>query len=158
VVNETYIGLAPLGISCAGIVNECPNIAVIQILIKSFGSAGIRLEFNFAPLPITALLNNLRAPYNVSSPTPAIASAALPPSNLEYMRCDLDSILRLRERMLEALPKIKSSADSRGCGIKLCAVEMLDPNTQTPSNDVAFKVCKGLASKRLIVVRFRGKA
>jgi histidinol-phosphate/aromatic aminotransferase/cobyric acid decarboxylase-like protein len=33
-VDETYIDFAPLGSSCAGTVNEHPNIAVMQILNK----------------------------------------------------------------------------------------------------------------------------
>ena len=48
-------------------------MVVMQTLSKAFGLAGIRLSAAFTALLVARLLNNLKAPYNVSSPTSAIA-------------------------------------------------------------------------------------
>lgn len=68
--------------SLARAVSAYPNLVVLQTLSKAFGLAGIRLGAAFASPPAARLLNSLKAPYNVSSVTAALARAALSPANL----------------------------------------------------------------------------
>ncbi|KAL2820598.1 histidinol-phosphate aminotransferase [Aspergillus granulosus] len=162
VVDEAYIDFAPEGSSLAEWVAEWPNLVVMQTLSKAFGLAGIRLGVAFTSPPIATLLNSLKAPYNISSPTSALATAALGnPSNLEVMRKYRERIITQRNRLLTELPKIPGIGRFRGgTESNFLLVEVLDkPADQggKPSNVVALAAYEGMAEKRGVVVRFRGK-
>lgn len=161
VLDEAYIDFAPDGSSLAEWVTEWPNLVVMQTLSKAFGLAGIRLGAAFTSPDIARLLNNLKAPYNISSPTSAVASAALAPENIKVMRTNRAKILQQRERLLVELPKIEGIGDFLGGqASNFLLVEILDKARDRggkPSNAVALKVYEGLAENRGVVVRFRGK-
>lgn len=157
VLDEAYIDFAPEGSSLAEWVAEWPNLVVMQTLSKAFGLAGIRLGAAFTSEPIATLLNSLKAPYNISSPTSAIASLALQESGLSVMRKNRESIIAQRERVLKELPKITGVGRFRGgAASNFLLVEMLDAQGK-PDNVTALKVYEGLAEQRGVVVRFRGK-
>lgn len=157
VLDEAYIDFAPEGSSLAEWVLEWPNLVVMQTLSKAFGLAGIRLGAAFTSPPIASLLNNLKAPYNVSSPTSAIASQALLEGGLSVMRRNRESILGQRDRLLKELPKIKGVGRFRGgTASNFLLVEMLN-EAGNPDNVTALKVYETLAENRGVVVRFRGK-
>merc|ERR1711939_613692 len=101
VVDEAYIDFAPDNSSLAEWVLEWPNLVVMQTLSKAFGLAGIRLGVAFAAPDIAGLLNNMKAPYNISSPTSAIATAALKDQSLTIMRNNCAKILEQRDRLLK---------------------------------------------------------
>ena len=82
VLDEAYVDFAPEAASLAELVAEHPNLVVMQTLSKAFGMAGIRLGAAFASAPVARLLNSLKAPYNISSPTSALAAYALGPDGL----------------------------------------------------------------------------
>lgn len=156
VLDEAYIDFAPEGSSMAELVAEWPNLVVMQTLSKAFGLAGIRLGAAFTSPPIASLLNNLKAPYNISSPTSAIATQALG-SGLSVMQGNVKKIVSQRDRLLEELPKINGIGRFRG-GIasNFLLVEILDTDGK-PDNVTALKVYERLAENRGVVVRFRGK-
>lgn len=157
VLDEAYIDFAPDDASLAELVTEFPNLVVMQTLSKAFGMAGIRLGAAFASPPVAALLNSLKAPYNISSPTSALASHAVGPNGLASMRSSRAKLIEQRERLLAALPSIP------GVG-KLCGgtqsnfllYEMLGPGGE-PDNVTALAVYEKLAETQGVVVRFRGK-
>jgi len=157
ILDEAYIDFAPEGSSLAEWVAEWPNLVVMQTLSKAFGLAGIRLGVAFTSPPIASLLNNLKAPYNISSPTSAIASQALQEAGLSVMRANRENIITQRDRLLKELPKVNGVGRFRG-GIasNFLLVEMLDTQGK-PDNVTALKVYEGLAENRGVVVRFRGK-
>lgn len=161
VLDEAYIDFAPDGSSLAEWVTEWPNLVVMQTLSKAFGLAGIRLGAAFASPEIARLLNNLKAPYNISSPTSAIASAALAPGNLKVMKANRVKILKQRKRLLAEVPKIEGIGRFvGGQDSNFLLVEILDkPRDQggKPNNEVALMVYEGLAENKGVVVRFRGK-
>lgn len=158
VVDEAYIDFSPRGSSFAPLVTRYPNLAVLQTLSKSFGLAGVRLGATFASAPVAQLLNNLKAPYNISTPTSQLAERALSPEGLAVMRENVALIIAQRTRVLEALSKmnrigeVKSAQDGN-----FVLVEILDKDNKTPSSQVALNVYTHLAEKRQLVVRFRGK-
>lgn len=102
VLDEACIDFASEGSSLAELVTEWPNLIVLQTLSKAFGLAGIRLRAAFSSPDIARLLNNLKAPYNVSCPTSALARAAVQPNNLGIMRTHIAKIIKQRDRMLKS--------------------------------------------------------
>jgi histidinol-phosphate aminotransferase len=157
ILDEAYIDFAPEGSSLAEWVAEWPNLVVMQTLSKAFGLAGIRLGAAFTSRPIASLLNNLKAPYNISSPTSAIASQALENGGLSVMRANRGKIITQRDRLLNELPKIQGIGRFRGgVASNFLLVEMLDTEGK-PDNVTALNVYERLAENRGVVVRFRGR-
>ncbi|KAB8074991.1 pyridoxal phosphate-dependent transferase [Aspergillus leporis] len=161
VVDEAYIDFAPEGSSLAEWVNDWPNLVVMQTLSKAFGLAGIRLGVAFTSPPIARLLNSLKAPYNISSPTSALAMAALSPNNMAVMKKYREQIIAQRERLLQELPKIPGVGRFLGGQeSNFLLVEMLDKPASEggkPSNQIALGAYEAMAENRGVVVRFRGK-
>ncbi|KAI4240126.1 MAG: hypothetical protein LQ352_007713 [Teloschistes flavicans] len=161
VLDEAYIDFAPDGASLAEWVTEWPNLVVMQTLSKAFGLAGIRLGAAFASPQVAGLLNKLKAPYNVASPTSALATAALQRENLAVMRSNRQKILEQRQRMLVELPKIpRIGRFLGGTDSNFLLVEILDTTRDEggrPSNESAMALYEALAETRGVVVRFRGK-
>ena len=161
VLDEAYIDYAPEGQSLAQWVTEWPNLIVMQTLSKAFGLAGIRFGAAFASPPVAGLLNNLKAPYNISSSTSTLASIALQPKSLEIMRSNRTRTILQRERMLQELPKIPGIGRFLGgTASNFLLVEILDkPQSQggKASNEIALAVYERLAETKGVVVRFRGK-
>ena len=161
VLDEAYIDFSPEGSSLAEWILEWPNLVVMQTLSKAFGLAGIRLGAAFAPPAIAALLNNLKAPYNIASPTSTLARAALQPENLAVMKSNLSKILLQRDRMLQELPKFPGVGRFLGgSDSNFLLVEILDKprnHRGQPSNETAMAVYERLAETKGVVVRFRGK-
>jgi histidinol-phosphate aminotransferase len=161
VLDEAYIDFAADGSSLAEWVVEWPNLVVVQTLSKAFGLAGIRLGAAFSSAEIARLLNNLKAPYNISSPTSALATAALEPKNLAVMRANRVKILKQRDRMMKELPKISGIGRFLGgTDSNFLLVEILDGPRGSggrPDNVTALAVYETMAEQRGVVVRFRGK-
>ena len=157
ILDEAYIDFAPEGSSLAEWVADWPNLVVMQTLSKAFGLAGIRFGAAFTSPPVAGLLNNLKAPYNISSPTSAIASQALLQSGLAVMAGNRENIIVQRERLLKELPKIEGIGRFRGGeASNFLLVEILDKGGK-PDNVTALGVYERLAENRGVVVRFRGK-
>ncbi|KAL4895792.1 mitochondrial matrix Mmp37-domain-containing protein [Aspergillus ambiguus] len=161
VVDEAYIDFAPEGSSLAEWVNEWPNLVVMQTLSKAFGLAGIRLGVAFTSPEIALLLNSLKAPYNISSPTSALAMAALSPKNMSVMQNYRQQIITQRDRLVQELPKIPGVGRFLGgYESNFLLVELLDKPASEggkPSNKTALAAYEAMAEKRGVVVRFRGK-
>jgi len=161
VLDEAYVDFSPEGSSLAEWVTEWPNLVVMQTLSKAFGLAGIRLGAAFASPAIAGLLNKVKAPYNISSLSSALAIAALQPKNLAVMRSNREKIVNQRNRMLEELPKIPGIGRFLGgADSNFLLTEILDKPWDRggkPSNETAMAVYERLAETRGVVVRFRGK-
>ncbi|VUC23156.1 unnamed protein product [Clonostachys rosea] len=157
VVDEAYIDFAPEDASLAEWVTEFPNLVVMQTLSKAFGMAGIRLGVAFTSPPIAQLLNNLKAPYNISNPTSTLASYALGEQGLSVMRGNRAKLVEQRERLLQELPKIRGVGRLRGgTASNFLLYEMLNAQGN-PDNTTALAVYEKLAETQGVVVRFRGK-
>ncbi|KAF5676416.1 histidinol-phosphate aminotransferase [Fusarium denticulatum] len=157
VLDEAYIDFAPEDASLAEWVTEFPNLVVMQTLSKAFGMAGIRLGAAFTSPPIARLLNSLKAPYNISSPTSALASYAVSEKGLAIMRDHRARLLEQRDRLIKELPKIPGVGRLRGgTESNFLLYEMLNTEGE-PDNTVALAVYEKLAEGKGVVVRFRGK-
>ncbi|RYC58746.1 hypothetical protein CHU98_g7464 [Xylaria longipes] len=157
IVDEAYVDFSPASASLAEWVAEWPNLAVMQTSSKGFGMAGIRLGSVFTSAPIARLLNNMKAPYNVPSPTSALAIYAFSADGLAVMRANRDKIVAQRDRLIRELPKVKGVGRLRG-GVEsnFLLYELLNKDGQ-PDNVTALAVYERLAEDKGVVVRFRGK-
>ncbi|RBR21568.1 uncharacterized protein FIESC28_04836 [Fusarium coffeatum] len=157
VLDEAYIDFAPDDASLAEWVTEFPNLVVMQTLSKAFGMAGIRLGAAFTSPPIARLLNSLKAPYNISSPTSALASYAVSEKGLAIMRDHRARLLESRDRLIKELPNIPGVGRLRGgTESNFLLYEMLN-SAGEPDNSIALAVYEKLAEGKGVVVRFRGK-
>lgn len=157
VLDEAYIDFSPDGASLAEWVAEWPNLVVMQTLSKAFGLAGIRLGAGFAAPPVARLLNSLKAPYNISSPTSALASRAVSTEGRATMEDNRQKIVAQRERLTRELPRISGVGRLRG-GVEsnFLLYEILNSRGE-PDNTTALAVYETLAEHKGVVVRFRGK-
>lgn len=157
VVDEAYIDFAEEGSSLAEWVTEWPNLVVMQTLSKAFGLAGIRLGVAFTSPEIALLLNSLKAPYNISSPTSALATAALATPNMAVMRSYREKIVAQRDRLLRELPQIPGVGGFLGGHDANFLLVQIHDAEGKPSNVTALATYEAMAEKRGVVVRFRGK-
>jgi len=67
-VDEAYIDFADTSSLCT-LVNKHRRLVVLQTLSKGFGLAGIRLGCAFGDSRLIQILNNVKAPYNISKLT-----------------------------------------------------------------------------------------
>ncbi|CAK7220220.1 histidinol-phosphate transaminase [Sporothrix bragantina] len=159
VVDEAYVDFVEdqRTASLAEWVLEWPNLVVMQTLSKAFGMAGIRLGAAFCAAPVARLLNALKAPYNIASPTSTLARSVLTPQGLAAMQANRAKLVSQRQRLIESLPQIPGVGRLRGgTDSNFLLYEMLNSNGE-PDNAVAQAVYTKLAEQRGVVVRFRGK-
>lgn len=168
VVDEAYIDFADPGSSLAQLVTQYPNLVVMQTLSKAFGLAGVRLGFAFAAPEVAALLNAVKAPYNVSSLASAVGRLALRPESVAVMGRHRASIVAQRDRLVQALARVPGLGPVRGgTASNFLLVPVLsggeeaamgsDGQGPRPCNEVALACYEALAGTKRVVVRFRGK-
>lgn len=142
VVDEAYIDFSRQE-SLAFLIQQYPNLVVLQTFSKSFGLAGIRLGIAIADPLVIGLLQKVKAPYNVNKLT---AEAALESfGRLPLIRFNIDEILKERERLAEALRKIP-------------AVETVFPSS---ANFILFRIADAEQIYRKlaesgVIIRYRG--
>lgn len=159
VVDEAYIDFSPKGSSWAPLVTKYPNLAVLQTLSKAFGLAGVRLGVTFVSQEIARILNAMRYPYNISTPTSQIAERALSGAGLKTMEGNVTKIVSERSRMISELKKFDRVGEFLSAEhANFILVEFLDKTTGKPSSETAFAVYNYLAEKKQVVVRFRARS
>lgn len=157
VLDEAYVDFADDGASLAEWVAEWPNLVVLQTLSKAFGMAGIRLGAAFCAPDVAGLLNSLKAPYNVPSPTSALASYAVGGEGLAAMRANMARLVEQRDRLIAELSQVPGVGRLRGgTASNFLLYEMLNEQG-SPDNKTALAVYEVLAETEGVVVRFRGK-
>lgn len=167
VVDEAYIdfaaeeqalgrkhGAAP--VSAVSLVHEYANLIVSQTLSKSFGLAGVRLGLAFAQPPIVQVMNNTKAPYNISSPAAYLASQSLSAEGVARMRANVRTLLDERDRLCRALGEIPAmGAVLGGNDANFVLVQVLDRPGGAPDSQRAAHVYDTMARHRGLVVRNR---
>lgn len=103
VLDEAYVDFSPEGSACQ-LVDKYPKLIVMQTLSKAFGLAGIRLGMAISNEATTQILNNVKAPYNISKLTSKQATGAF--RNLALLNTNMSTILSERERVAKALAKM----------------------------------------------------
>lgn len=142
IVDEAYIDFSRQE-SMAALVQQYPNLVVLQTFSKSFGLAGIRLGIAIANPEIIHYMLKVKAPYNINKLTADVALQAF--DSMDLMKFNLNKIREERQYVAEQL----SHAED---------VEKVYPSD---SNFLLFKiknaeeVYRKLAEKG-IIVRYRG--
>ncbi|KUF96405.1 hypothetical protein AM588_10011391 [Phytophthora nicotianae] len=105
VVDEAYIDFSDTASLCT-LVNKHRRLIVLQTLSKGFGLAGIRLGVAFGDPKLIQVLNNVKAPYNISKLTSDVARKAF--SNLDELRKNVNLIKEASEkyRVIKELQKL----------------------------------------------------
>ncbi|KAF4616492.1 hypothetical protein D9613_008599 [Agrocybe pediades] len=163
VVDEAYIDFVddPLTQSAASLVKQYANVCVLQTLSKSFGLAAIRLGIALAQPPLIQILTNTKAPYNISTPTAALALSALSPASLSTMQAKCQTMKSYRSQLLASFAELGKANLGIGRSIggndaNFVMIPILDSKTGEPSSARANKVYKALAEEHGVVVRYRG--
>ncbi|MEX1063485.1 MAG: histidinol-phosphate transaminase [Balneolaceae bacterium] len=142
VVDEAYIDFS-MQESLAAVVQQYPNLVVLQTFSKAFGLAGIRLGTAISNPAIIRYLMKIKAPYNINKLTAETAMKAFGHMNL--IEFNIDKIREEREYLMEQL-------------MQAPAVEKVYPSN---ANFILFKIGEAenvyqkLAEKG-IIVRYRG--
>ncbi|WP_266366886.1 histidinol-phosphate transaminase [Tellurirhabdus rosea] len=76
VVDEAYIDFAEME-SMTALLDQYPNLVVLQTFSKAWGLAALRLGMCFASEELIRILNKIKPPYNISAPTQKLALLAL---------------------------------------------------------------------------------
>ncbi|MFN5422427.1 MAG: histidinol-phosphate transaminase [bacterium] len=76
VVDEAYVNFSKHQ-SFINMIDEYPNLVVLQTLSKAWGLAGLRVGMAFASVEIIGYLNKVKPPYNISQPVQELALEAL---------------------------------------------------------------------------------
>ncbi len=107
IIDEAYIDFAPEA-SWLPRLSEFPRLVVIQTFSKAWGLASLRLGMAFASEELIAILNKIKAPYNING-----VSQALLADSLQYERFKDEMVARIllqRQSLataLQALPYIE---------------------------------------------------
>ncbi|KAI9352362.1 histidinol-phosphate aminotransferase [Pilaira anomala] len=157
VVDEAYVDFVDKEEgSVATWVEQYPNLVVMQTLSKSFGLAGIRVGIAIGHPDVIQILNNTKAPYNISTPSALIAAEALSDEGIKTMQDYRKRLIAQRGVLIEKLAHVKGTGRILGGNdSNFVLVEILDKDNK-PSNDRAQKVYFMMAETLGVVVRFRG--
>lgn len=156
VVDEAYIDFSIEGSSVCTWANAYPNLIVMQTLSKAFGLAAIRLGVAFTSPTIAKIMNSLKAPYNISTPTSALAVKALSEDGLYTMRQHVARLNDARSSLAETLQGMEHvKTIIGGTEANFIMAQIQDKNGNL-SNDLAMKIYEDMAQNRGVVVRFRG--
>ncbi|GAA5977930.1 hypothetical protein JCM11641_004336 [Rhodosporidiobolus odoratus] len=160
VVDEAYIDFAdPSKDSAVKLLVEegWSNLVVMQTLSKGFGLAAIRLGIAISSPAIIQVLNNIKAPYNISTPTASLALRALSPSGLSLFRQNISTLNDNRDWLREAVLKVPGVRGILGAGhANFLMVQIGNKEGNGPDNERAKKAYLHLAETDKVVVRFRG--
>ena len=167
VVDEAYIDFAlaeqalgrkhvGAGVSAAPLVLEYANLVVAQTLSKSFGLAGVRVGLAFAQPPTIQVMNNTKAPYNVSAPAAYLAAQALTPAGLAQMQDKVRTLIENRDALIDALHGVPAIGQVLGTNdANFVLVQVLDRPGGAPDSERAARAYHVMAEQHGLVVRNR---
>ncbi|AGO11541.1 AaceriADL249Wp [[Ashbya] aceris (nom. inval.)] len=153
VVDEAYIDFSTDKPSLSPLVNQYPNLVVLQTLSKASGLAGIRLGFTFASTQIAKSLNAMKAPYNISQITAMIGIEALQPEALKLMQKHINLINDEKKRIIRALTALKQIENNTVGGLDANFVLF---RVRGGDNTLANRLYHSLATESGVITRFRG--
>jgi len=103
VVDEAYIDFSERA-SFTQVLDEHPNLLVMQTFSKAWGLASLRLGMAFASTEIIQVLNRIKPPYNISGLTQDTVLAAI--GQLDKMKAMVREILEERSFLENSLKKL----------------------------------------------------
>jgi histidinol-phosphate aminotransferase len=104
VIDEAYIDFAN-DEGFLPVLNQFPNLVILQTFSKAWGLAGLRLGMAFASSEIITLMNKVKYPYNVNVVTQQLALDSL--NTIQTKNSWVTEIIAERERVKKEIVKIK---------------------------------------------------
>ena len=98
VVDEAYIDFSSVP-SMVELIDEYPNLIVLQTLSKAYGLAGLRMGLAFAHERIISIFEQVKYPYNIGADTLALAQRLLATD----ITSQVQTLIAERERVAAAL-------------------------------------------------------
>ncbi len=102
VVDEAYIDFAGGG-SGVDLLEQYPNLVILQTFSKAWGLAGIRLGMAFANQEVIQYLNKVKPPYNINKLTQQAALNALQES--DQVQAQVSQLIEQRNYLTEEFKK-----------------------------------------------------
>lgn len=103
VLDEAYVDFSDQGSACS-LLDQHPNLIILQTMSKAFGLAGIRLGMALGAEKLIQVLNNVKAPYSVNKLTESVAKSAF--NQLDSFRANMAKIISQRAIVMAALEKM----------------------------------------------------
>ena len=113
-VDEAYIDFSKKQ-SALELINEYPNILVLQTFSKAWGLAALRVGVVYGDASIIEILNKVRPPFNINSNSQELILEALKKASIKDAL--VDSVLKQKTYLqseLQKLPFVKSITESDG--------------------------------------------
>lgn len=117
-----------------------------------------RLGIAYSQPGLIQIMNNTKAPYNISVPTAHLASLALSPAGLEKMRTNVQTLLTDRDTLITSLKKLPGVGPILGGNeANFVLVTISDGSTPQgkPDGKRAAMIYRRMAEERGLVVRLR---
>lgn len=138
VVDEAYIDFSEKQ-SAVEIINNYPNILVLQTFSKAWGLSALRVGVAYGDTSIIEILNKVRPPFNINSNSQELILNALKKSSIKDTL--VESILKQKivlENELQQLPFVKNITESDA---NFLLIEVTDAN----------KICSYLLEKNILI-------
>ena len=103
IIDEAYIDFST-SVSFLAILNNYPNLVVLQTLSKAWGLAALRLGMAFASPEIIAVLNKVKAPYNISGSNQTLVLEAL--HKADKIKSNVKELIELKLALHKELIKL----------------------------------------------------
>jgi histidinol-phosphate aminotransferase len=103
VADEAYINFARQK-SMITLLNEYPNLVVMQTFSNAWGLAGLRVGMAFSSKEIIHILLKIKPPYNISEPVQELALKAL--DNVETVNAMIKELVAQRQWLENELPTV----------------------------------------------------
>jgi histidinol-phosphate aminotransferase len=123
VLDEAYIDFSGEP-SFLNLLEEYPNLVVLQTFSKAWALAGLRLGMAFASREIICVLNKVKPPYNINSVTQDYILKAL--VNLNIINEQIASILQNRSKLAAALQELDITVKVFASDANFLLVKMKD--------------------------------
>lgn len=125
IVDEAYIDFAPRA-TLLPLLDQYPNLVVLQTFSKAWGMAGLRLGMAFAHPEVIEAMDRVKPPYNVNQLTQEVVLEALAkPEEKDEM---VATILTERKRLTEALQSLPQVQEIFPTDANFVLIRVADPN------------------------------
>lgn len=104
VVDEAYVDFSDAG-SMVDVLDEYPNLIVMQTFSKAWASAALRLGIAFASREIISVFNNVKYPYNINILTQRQALSVL--ESADVIRKVVEELVAARDNLGERLSALE---------------------------------------------------
>ncbi|MCM1331314.1 MAG: histidinol-phosphate transaminase [Bacteroides sp.] len=123
VIDEAYVDFSDAG-SMVSVLDEYPNLIVMQTFSKAWASAALRLGIAFASREIISVFNNVKYPYNINILTQRQALSVL--DNADVIRKVVEELVAARDTLAGRLSALECVRKVHPSDANFLLVEVAD--------------------------------